>query len=185
MEQILDEVAYLEQTVLEHKISLRGVDSLQLLGQGDRHLHEIAKEFSALIVARGQEITLRGSESEIKTLERIFTELILMLNRNGELREADVETVVAVAKRGEMQAPAGGNHANERPVIVYTKHAAVKPKSAGQLEFLQATQKNDIVFAIGPAGTGKTYLAVAIAEAHLRDLQMDRIVLTRPAVYAV
>ncbi len=172
----------MEQTVLEHKISLRGVDTLQLLGQGDCHLHEIAKQFQALIVARGNEIILRGSESEVKSLERIFTELILMLNRNGELREADVETVIAVVKRGD--APAGNNHLNERPAIVYTKHAAIKPKSAGQMEFYQAAQKNDIVFAIGPAGTGKTYLAVAIAVAHLRDRQMDRIVLTRPAVEA-
>jgi len=174
----------LEQTALEHKISLRGVDSLQLLGQGDSHLQEIAKHFQTRIVVRGSEIILRGDENEIKSLDRIFTELILMLNRNGELRPADVETVIAVVKRGEAPAPTAHQNHNERPVIVYTKHAAIKPKSTGQMEFYQATQKNDIVFAIGPAGTGKTYLAVAIAVAHLRDRQMDRIVLTRPAVEA-
>ncbi len=175
----------MDQTALEHRISLRGVDHLQLLGEGDRHLNEIAKHFSARIVARGNEIILRGSESEIKNLDRIFTELILMLNRNGELRPAEVETVIAVVQRGEAPAAStASNHTQERPAIVYAKHAAIKPKSAGQMEFYQATQKNDIVFAIGPAGTGKTYLAVAIAVAHLRDRQMDRIVLTRPAVEA-
>jgi phosphate starvation-inducible PhoH-like protein len=174
----------LEQTALERKISLRGVDSLQLLGQEDSHLNEITKHFQARIVVRGSEIILRGSESELKSLDRIFTELILMLNRNGELRPADVETVITVVKRGEPPAPGGNNHSNERPVIVYTKHAAIKPKSAGQMDFYVATQKNDIVFAIGPAGTGKTYLAVAIAVAHLRDRQLDRLVLTRPAVEA-
>lgn len=179
----------------ERRISIRGVDSLQLLGHGDQHLKEILKNFNTRITVRGSEIILQGEEEELATLDRLFTELILMLNRNGELRRADVETLIELAKSGG-QTPGGQNHrnrqegaglangANSRPVIVYTKSAAIKPKTDGQLEFYQATVKNDIVFVIGPAGTGKTYLAVAIAVAHLRDRQMERIVLARPAVEA-
>ncbi|MEK7726802.1 MAG: PhoH family protein [candidate division KSB1 bacterium] len=168
----------------EHRISLHGVDTLRLLGQGDRYLNEISKHFKARIVARGSELILLGAEQELKLLDRVFTELILMLTRNGELRATDIATVVEVVKRGDFsdfplkQPPAGHS------AIVYTKSAAIKPKSAGQAEFYQTTQKNDIVFAIGPAGTGKTYLAVAIAVANLRDRQAERIVLTRPAVEA-
>jgi phosphate starvation-inducible PhoH-like protein len=174
----------------ERRISIRGVDSLQLLGQGDQHLKEILKNFNARITVRGNEIILLGDEQELRQLDRLFTELILVLNRNDELRHADVETLINVVKRGNGNknagaeaAPAGGQQ-NSRPVIVYTKSAAIKPKTDGQVEFYNATVKNDIVFVIGPAGTGKTYLAVAIAVAHLRDRQMDRIVLARPAVEA-
>lgn len=174
----------MEPTSLEQRISIRGVDPLELLGQGDSHLKEIARHFDAHITVRGSEIILRGEEKELKLLDRVFTELILMLNRNGELREADVETVVQLAKRGEAPAPTPATTTTTQPAIVYTKSAAIKPRTAGQSEFYQATLKNDIVFVIGPAGTGKTYLAVAIAVAHLRDRQVDRIVLARPAVEA-
>lgn len=171
----------------ERRISIRGVDSLQLLGQGDQHLKEILKSFNARITVRGNEIILQGDEPELRQLDRLFTELILVLNRNEELRHADVETLISVVKRGNGNkniGPETGSQANARPVIIYTKNAAIKPKTDGQLEFYNATLKNDIVFAIGPAGTGKTYLAVATAVAHLRDRQMDRIVLARPAVEA-
>jgi phosphate starvation-inducible PhoH-like protein len=177
-------------TLNERRISIRGVDSLQLLGQGDRHLKEILKNFKSRITVRGSEIILQGQEDELRALDRLFTELILLLNRNDELRIADVETLINLVKSGDQSqnnrqegAKYPGNQ-NSRPVIVYTKSAAIKPKTDGQLEFYNATIKNDIVFVIGPAGTGKTYLAVAIAVAHLRDRQMDRIVLARPAVEA-
>lgn len=178
-------------TPQERRISIRGVDSLQLLGQGDQHLKEIQKHFNTRITVRGTEIILQGLEPELRQLERLFTELILLLNRQEELRHAEVETLINVVKRGNGNKNAGAAEGasatgayNSRPVIIYTKNAAIKPKTDGQLEFYNATQKNDIVFAIGPAGTGKTYLAVAIAVAHLRDRQMDRIVLARPAVEA-
>ena len=176
----------MDQTANEQKISIRGVDTLQLLGQGDRHLKQIAGNFSARIVVRGSEVILQGEEEELRRLDRVFTELILMLTRNGELRDADVETVINLVKRGE-GAPAAllqSQASSERPAIVYTKTYVIKPKSAGQAAFHSATQKNDIVFAIGPAGTGKTYLAVAIAVARLRDRHVERIVLARPAVEA-
>jgi len=178
-----------EPAVQERRISIRGVDSLQLLGPGDQHLKEILKNFSARLTVRGNEIILQGQEPVLRQLERLFTELILLLNRNDELRHADVETLINVVKRGEgnktpaLESVSPGQQ-NARPVIVYTKTAAIKPKTDGQLAFYNSTVKNDIVFVIGPAGTGKTYLAVAIAVAHLRDRQMDRIVLVRPAVEA-
>jgi phosphate starvation-inducible PhoH-like protein len=165
----------------ERRISISGIDPLQLLGQGDRFLREIAEHFDARITVRGTEIILKGEAEELRQLDRIFTELMLLLNRNHAITDADIETVVKLAQRGE------GNHANNgnpRPVVLYTKTSAIRPKTDGQEEYFAAISKNDIVFVIGPAGTGKTYLAVAIAVAHLRDRQVDRIILARPAVEA-
>jgi phosphate starvation-inducible protein PhoH len=96
----------------ERRLSIRGVDSLQLLGQGDQHLKEILKNFNARITVRGSEIILQGEETELRRLDRLFTELILLLNRNEELRHADVETLINLVKRGEpnvRQEGAGSN----------------------------------------------------------------------------
>ena len=174
----------LDQPEREHRISIRGVDALQLLGQGDRHLKNIAEHFAARITARGSEIIIKGSETEVQQLDQVFTELILMLNRNGDLRDADIATVIQLVKAGESPPQNATHDVSQRPAIIYTRNTVIKPKTPGQVEFYHATQKNDIVFVIGPAGTGKTYLAVAIAVAHLRDRQMERIVLARPAVEA-
>ena len=176
----------LETGQTERRISISGIDALQLLGQGDRNLREIARRFEARITVRGNEIILKGAADELRELDRIFTELMLLLNRNKTLTDADVETVINVVQKGEggsTQAGHGNDH-NPRPVVLYTKTSAIKPKTDGQEEYFAAIQKNDIVFVIGPAGTGKTYLAVAIAVAHLRDRQVERIVLVRPAVEA-
>ncbi|MGH7598360.1 MAG: hypothetical protein ACREOI_18545, partial [bacterium] len=123
----------------ERRLSIRGVDSLQLLGQGDQHLKEILKNFNARITVRGSEIILQGEEPELRRLDRLFTELILLLNRNEELRHADVETLINLVKRGEPNTRQEGTGANgapsSRPVIIYTKNAAIKPKTDGQAEF--------------------------------------------------
>lgn len=171
---------------IERRISISGVDIVQLLGQGDRFLREIARRYEARITVRGSEIILKGDEHELRELDQIFTELVLLLNRNKTVTEADVETVICLVRKGESPSAAGGNrvNGNTRPVVLYTKTAAIRPKTDGQEEYFGAIPKNDIVFVIGPAGTGKTYLAVAIAVAHLRDRQVERIILARPAVEA-
>lgn len=168
---------------IERRISISGVDIVQLLGQGDRFLRDIARRYEARITVRGSEIILKGEEHELRELDRIFAELVLLLNRNKTVTEADVETVISLVRKGE--SPTGSRaNGNSRPVVLYTKTAAIRPKTDGQEEYFNAIQKNDIVFVIGPAGTGKTYLAVAVAVAHLRDRQVERIILARPAVEA-
>jgi len=167
----------------ERRLSIRGVDTLQLLGQGDRFLREVAKHFEARITVRGSEIILKGALDQLDALDRIFTELIILLNRNQSITDADVETVISLVQKGESDNGNRGN-GNARSIILYTKTSAIKPKTDGQEEYVAATQKNDIVFVIGPAGTGKTYLAVAMAVEHLRDRRVERIILARPAVEA-
>ncbi len=156
---------------------------MQLLGQGDRYLREIAKNFSARITVRGNEIILKGEAGELNDLDRIFAELMILLNRNQSISDADVETVISLV-RGHSEEAAHRDSGGPRPVVLYTKTSAIRPKTDGQEEYFAAIEKNDIVFVIGPAGTGKTYLAVAIAVAYLRDRRVERIILARPAVEA-
>ncbi len=174
----------------ERRISIRGIDHMGLLGLQDVNLRHLQETFDATIVVRGGEIILKGSEEELDALERIFSELIFILNRSERVTPADVQTVTQVVLAEAKAKPAEPRPA-ERPgkepsrsVVLYTKSGIIRPKSAGQERYYRATLENDIVFVIGPAGTGKTYLAVAIAVAALRERLVDRIVLTRPAVEA-
>ncbi len=103
-----------------------------------------------------------------------------MLNRNGPLSQDDIETVARLTEWGKNTT----TRKDIEAVVLYTKKNSIKPRSEGQLAYYLSTQHNDIVFAIGPAGTGKTYLAVAIAISKLKEKEVERIVLCRPAVEA-
>jgi len=173
----------LDETANVHKkISLQGVDQLKLLGFNDENLRIIEQKFSAKIIARGSEITLIGAESELNLMEKVFHELIIITEQNTHVNKNDVYTVIDVVKSGLLEA--NKKSVNLQTVVLYTKDGAISPKSNGQKIFYESTRKNDIVFAIGPAGTGKTYLAVAIALAQLKDKLVNKIVLARPAVEA-
>ncbi len=169
-------------------LSIQGIDQLQLLGYKDSNLRSIEKSFDARIVVRGGHIILQGEPEVVDQLERVFSELILMVNRNKVIEPRDVDTVIDLVKvqsrDGDESAQATFLEESDEGVILYKKNGFIKPKSKGQFEYFRATRKNDIVFVIGPAGTGKTYLAVAMAVAAFRDREVDRIILARPAVEA-
>jgi len=166
---------------IKKKISIHGVNQLNLFGLNDNNLKEIERHFNIKIAARGSELTLIGDDAEVKTVEKLFSELITILERNEKLTGNDVITVAEVLKSGQIKNSKNGDLSS---VIVYTKEGHIKPKTDGQKKYYKSTRENDIVFAIGPAGTGKTYLAVAIALSHLRDKKIDKLVLARPAVEA-
>ncbi|MFQ5602138.1 MAG: PhoH family protein [bacterium] len=170
------------KTTIKKRISIKGIDQLKLFGFQDQNLNKIDAHFDSKIVARGTEIILEGPPEEIEKIQKIFYELTLMVSRDQTITEKDLETVfelVAAKEKFENH-----NHNNIESVILFTKNGHIKPKSLGQKKFYDSSIKNDIVFVIGPAGTGKTFLAVAIAVATLRDKLVNRIVLTRPAVEA-
>ncbi|MBN2102695.1 PhoH family protein [bacterium] len=166
----------------EQRISIKGVDLLQLLGWHDSHLRYLEKYFPAKIVIRHDEIRFSGPPSEVDALKHAFTEMLFLLNRNGKLEQKDVETVVDMIRAGD--ADVSKELDTQPPIILYTKHSVIRPRTKGQEDYVASVAKNDIVFAIGPAGTGKTYLAVAFALAQLREKNMSRIILTRPAIEA-
>ena len=163
----------------KRSVSLKGVDQLQLLGSHDEYLRLIEEAFGAKIVVRGDEVVLSGEDDHLDTLERLFTELMFLLNRNGRLDREDVETVIDMVRVGGGEVSVGLER--QAQIVLYGKRGVIRPKTEGQKAYCAAVTENDIVFAIGPAGTGKTYLAVAIAMARLREKEVSRIILTRPA----
>jgi phosphate starvation-inducible PhoH-like protein len=173
----------------EKKIRLEGTDTLGLLGLNDSNLQTVERRFDSTIVVRGDTITLRGEQSEVDQLEKLFKELIFLLNKNGGLTTNDVDTVIDLVKaNGEPALPKtialsmSGDELDT--TVLYTKNQIIRAKTAGQREYVHQIRKNDIVFSVGPAGTGKTYLAVAMAIASLKNSEITKIVLTRPAVEA-
>lgn len=165
----------------EKKILLNKVEPVLLFGHYDTHLRKIESAFpNTRITARGNELYLRGAAEEVQHIERIFNELSLMIHRNGILTDNDVETVLDLAQTNGAKMGADGDAA-----ILFTPNGGlIKPKNDGQRQLVKAAKYNDIVFAIGPAGTGKTYIAVAMAVAALKARLVKRIVLSRPAVEA-
>lgn len=172
--------------MVERKLQLAGVDVVQLLGFNDANLQMIEERFDATITVRGDQIMLRGSPIETAKIEKIFKELIYILNKNGNLTPNDVDTVIdLVTVNGsspEVPKEVPGDDSDYS--ILYTRIGVIKARTAGQKGYIQQVKKNDIVFAIGPAGTGKTYLAVALAVAALKNRDVTKIMLARPAVEA-
>jgi phosphate starvation-inducible PhoH-like protein len=171
----------------ERKIKAEGVDMLRLLGLNDANLQVLEEHFDATITVRGDTIAFRGDVHQVEDLEKIIKELIYILNKNGEISVNDVETVIdLVTVNGDAPVPRnGGAEAGDGEAIVcYTRNGVIKAKTPGQREYIRQIKKNDIVFAIGPAGTGKTYLAVAMAVAALKSREIVKIILARPAVEA-
>jgi phosphate starvation-inducible PhoH-like protein len=175
--------------IVEKRIRISGVDPLSLLGINDSNLQIISDRFDANIIVRGDNITIKGEEDETARVEKVFKELIYVLDKTGVLRPDDVVTVVELVS-GEGEAAVASETGtstqgdNRDVVVLSARNDLIKPKTPGQRQFVRAVRKNDVVFAVGPAGTGKTYLAVAMAAAALRNKEAQKIVLTRPAVEA-
>lgn len=176
-------------SLVEKKIKLVHTDTFGLLGVNDTNLQIVENRFDSNITVRGDTITIRGNQTEVDHLEKIFKELIFLLNKNGSLTTNDVETVIdLVTVNGEPAVPGSLASSMDRDeldaVILFTKNQIIRAKTSGQREYLRQMRRNDIVFAVGPAGTGKTYMAVALAVASLKNNEITKIVLCRPAVEA-
>jgi phosphate starvation-inducible PhoH-like protein len=154
-----------------------------LLGTRDELLHVIERELRADIHVRGNEITVSGAPAETELVSRLFTELLELQRKGAELSVDAVERTVAMLR---------GDHGGQqvRPADVLTqgilsaRGRTIRPKTLNQKHYADAIDKHTIVFAIGPAGTGKTYLAMAKAVKALQAKEVNRIILTRPAVEA-
>ena len=164
------------------KIKLReGTNTASLFGSRDLHLKMIETDLGVRISARGDELTLAGAPDAVRQAERIVSELAALTAEGYELRAEDV-TVALKAGRGTAAAPLKDLLLSTVPIA--TSKRFVAPKSPTQKAYIEAIQKFDIVVGIGPAGTGKTYLAMAMAVAALTRKEVSRIILARPAVEA-
>jgi phosphate starvation-inducible PhoH-like protein len=175
--------------LLEKNITLTGIDLLNFSGINEENLEIIKENFDSTIVFRGDTIFLKGEETEIRDIEKVINELIFLQKRQGGIHSKDVKLVLDLVNSNEDQTEKfkdnlGFSQSEMKDVILFKKNDFIKPRTANQLEYLKKVKDNDIVFAIGPAGTGKTYLAVAFAVAALKNKEVTRIVLTRPAVEA-
>ncbi len=168
------------------------IDPVILYGFSDENLKLIEKHLPVQLIARGNQIKIVGQPAEIKAVEDILSELVFIANRNKVLTAKDVETVIHIVKAnlsgdsGESQQEEKPSHSAEEldEVILFTKKGFIKPRTSGQKRISTAVQNNDIVVVIGPAGTGKTYVAVALAVNALKGKEVSKIVLARPAVEA-
>ncbi|MCR4416566.1 MAG: PhoH family protein [Ignavibacteria bacterium] len=167
-------------TAIEKKLKLSNVDMMTLLGVNDQNISLIESYFTTVISVRGENILLRGTPEEIEILEKVFNELAFLVNKNRQLTQQDIELVIQLAKNGKEVV----SDTDIDSAILFTKNDVIKAKTPGQFEFIKVARKNDIVFAIGPAGTGKTYLSVALAVAAFKNHLVSKIVLCRPAVEA-
>ncbi len=164
------------------KIKLReDTNTASLFGSHDRHLKLIEEELGVHISARGDELSLDGTPAAVQRAERVLQDLAALTIEGYELRPDDVSFALKAA-RGGQDAPLKELLLGTVPIA--TKKRFVVPKSATQKAYLDAIQKYDIVLGIGPAGTGKTYLAMAMAVAALTKREVSRIILARPAVEA-
>lgn len=164
-------------------LAIEGAEPLLLYGFNDVNLRKIEAAFpEAQITARGHNLILQGEKETIEGVEKIINELIIILNRNGNLTEKDVDTVLALYTTGD---GAGSIGADARDVVLFTPSGGtIRARTPNQARLVDAARTNDLLFAIGPAGTGKTYTAVALAVAALKSRHVKRIVLSRPAVEA-
>jgi phosphate starvation-inducible PhoH-like protein len=158
-------------------VDLRDVDQRVLFGQNNVRLRLIESQFDVKIVARGETVSLEGEKTEVENVIRLLEDVITRLRQGHEVTEQYLFYAIGMVKEeGRGPAELLGDRANGAPLVT--------PRTVGQKEYLEAIEKHDIVFAIGPAGTGKTYLAVGHAVAELKAKLKNRIILVRPAVEA-
>lgn len=172
----------------ELNLTIDTINPAVLWGSNNDHFELLKKQFPKLkIVARGSEVKVLGDENEIKSFQDKLNHLVAHVEKYQNLSLNDVERI-ALAK-GSLQPAIAEQNGQEKPgmgeVIVFgTNGIMVKARTANQQRMVNSITKNDIVFAIGPAGTGKTYTAVALAVRALKNKEVKRIILTRPAVEA-
>ncbi|MCQ2320922.1 MAG: PhoH family protein [Bacteroidales bacterium] len=165
----------------EQILQIENVDPKELYGPNDKYLNKVKELFPKLkIIARGDFMKVMGEEDEIDYFISRYGMLVLQLERNGKIGEQDVEKVMLANNDTEIQ-----RQLFDSDVLVFGRGGTpIKAITANQKRMVQSSEKKDLIFAIGPAGTGKTYTAVALAVRALKARQVKRIILTRPAVEA-
>lgn len=155
--------------------------AVQLYGRQEENLRALESGLGVRILARGNELVISGAADAADTTVALLGRLLRLANSGRELGSRDVQYAVEVTRRGEMDRLDG---LWEDAVCTTVRGKAIRPKTLGQQRYVEAMRRDALVFCIGPAGTGKTYLAMAMAIAAFKNREVNRIVLTRPAVEA-
>ena len=164
------------------QIILRDRDeALRLFGENREFIRLVQEHYPVKIVDRGERVLFSGPDEEVETVHRIFDEALQAVRRGKPVNSDSIEYALRAAADDSQPSFAD---IMEETISVSNGHGPIRPKSKGQHEYVEAIRSADIVFAIGPAGTGKTYLAVAMAISSFLRRECDRLIFTRPAVEA-
>ena len=166
---------------IQRNFVVEGIDQRLLFGQNDVILRIIESRLGIRIIARGDKIVVEGPPPDIEKTLRVLNDLVTRIKQEEIITEQYVNYAIGMVKENGI-GPA--DSIATESLLSSSLKKNIKPKTIGQKEYVELVDKNDIVFAIGPAGTGKTYLAVAMALAELKAKKVERIVFTRPAVEA-
>ncbi|HEU4335274.1 MAG TPA: PhoH family protein [Candidatus Eisenbacteria bacterium] len=162
-------------------VALEGVDPLSLFGRNDANLRLLERSYPVALTYRDGNLAVRGESAAVDEVSAICGSLADLVRRGAVLEEHDVHNFIGISDPTDREA---SRALYDRPILFTFDKRSIRVKTLGQARYVQALQKHDIVFAIGPAGTGKTYLAVAAAVNALKARQVERIFLVRPAVEA-
>ena len=166
---------------MEKIIELKSMELADILGIGDVHIKLIESSVPVSITARGELLTIKGKKSDINHAAAILDEMRGTFTSKGTLLSNDVDNLIKLYKSGEIDLK---SNLDIMDVIYYGRKGAIGPRTKGQSIYLESVINNDIVFGIGPAGTGKTFLSMAFALSSLEKKEVERIILCRPAVEA-
>ncbi|MBT2656704.1 PhoH family protein [Bacillus sp. ISL-18] len=156
-------------------------EAITLLGNSDQNLKTIEEELNVSIITRGESVSLSGDEDQVTMAGEIIDRLIFVIRKGINISQRDVLYAIQMAQKGTLDYFV---NLYEEEIGKNVKGKTIRIKTLGQRHYVTAIKKNDLVFGIGPAGTGKTYLAVVMAVNALKSGQVNRIILTRPAVEA-
>ena len=162
-------------------VPVENLDPLSLFGRNDANLRLVERSYPVQLTYRDGKISVRGEPSTVDEVSSILSALAELVRKGAVLEEHDVNNFIGINDKSDRDA---SMQLYERPVLFAFDKRTIRVKTPGQARYVDAIRRYDIVFAIGPAGTGKTFLAVAMAVAALRDREVERILLVRPAVEA-
>ena len=165
----------------EHALALRDQEAQALFGKHDQHLRKIEHALGITVVARGEAVTVSGQDAAVAKARRLFDDLLTVVRAGAPLRKDDVEYALRAIEDPRLIQL---HEVYQERIEVPSKRRFIIPRTPGQKAYVEAMRAHDIVFAIGPAGTGKTHLAMAMAVETLTKGEVSRIILTRPAVEA-
>ncbi|MFI5208159.1 MAG: PhoH family protein [Gemmatimonadales bacterium] len=163
-----------------HRLEVEGADPLALAGVNDANLHELTRLLGVRVMMRGDQLSLAGPLEVVERATPVVQSMIEIARMGEPMSAEDVRRLVSDAQRGRLEVGRNG----EQKIILPGLRRVVAPKTAGQRAYLHAMYESEIVVGIGPAGTGKTYMAVAVAVDMLQKKRVKRIILARPAVEA-
>jgi phosphate starvation-inducible PhoH-like protein len=156
-------------------------EAISLFGVQDANLKRIEEEMQVSIISRGETVVVSGSTENVQLVEEMLKKLLNIIRKNISISERDVVYAIQLAKKNSLEF---FEDVYEEEIGKNVKGKTIRVKTLGQSQYISAIKKNDLVFGIGPAGTGKTYLAVVMAVNALKNGHVQRIILTRPAVEA-